>query len=351
MPRLVQKKYEVLHLPERSPVPSLLRRLGVAVGLILAVSVMLWFGREGLHDQVHDKRVTSFVDVFYFTVITLTTVGYGDIVPATPAAKLVNAVLLTPVRLLVLALFLGTAYELILQRYRERVYMGQLQQRLNDHTIVCGFGVKGRSIVNELLAHGHKLEDIIIIEPEESAVAQATSMGLTTLRGDASSEAILQAAAIEKASHILIAPHRDDQCVLICLTVRALTPDIRMIAAAREEENIKLLYSAGADVVVASSVAGGRLMSAAVRQKAVTQVLQDLLVFGEGMDIAERNVKPTEAGLHADQLKGMGEALILGVARGNVHCPFHKLKDWPLQAGDVVIYLTGDSECVVDVEA
>jgi voltage-gated potassium channel len=145
----------ILQVPEGSPIPPLLRRIGLAVGLILFVSVLLWFHREGLRDNSHPNRPMRFTDVFYYTVVTLTTVGYGDIIPVTEGARLFNAIFLTPIRVALWALFLGTAYELILQQYRERVQMQQLRQRLQGHTIVCGFGVKGRAIIAELMAQGH----------------------------------------------------------------------------------------------------------------------------------------------------------------------------------------------------
>jgi voltage-gated potassium channel len=340
--------YKILHLPEESPVPGLLRRIGLAIIVIIVVAVMLWFGRGGLHDNAHPDREMTFVDVLYFTIITLTTVGYGDIIPVTPGARLVNSVLLTPIRVFVWAVFLGTAYELILQRYRERVSMTQLKERLKDHTIICGFGVKGRAILSELVAHGHVPGNIVVIDPEEAALHEATALGLAALRGDASSEAILHSAAVEKAGHILVAPHRDDQCVLICLTVRSMAPNIRLIVAAREEENVKLLYRAGADVVIAPSLAGGRLMGAAVRQKAVTRFLQDLMVFGQGMDTAERVIASEEAGLLVTDLKDLEGTLVLGVARGDEHCPFNKLKNYRLQPNDIVVYLIGDPDCVDD---
>ena len=98
-----------LRLPEGSPVPALLRRLGLAVGLILAVTLILWVDRDGLRDNAHPGRALGIVDVFYFTVISLTTVGYGDIAPVTAEARLVNAVLLTPIRVFLWAVFLQKA--------------------------------------------------------------------------------------------------------------------------------------------------------------------------------------------------------------------------------------------------
>ena len=333
----------ILRLPERSPLPSLLRRIAVVVGVIFITTILLYFTRGGLRDNTHPERDLSFIDVLYFTVISVTTVGYGDIVPVTPGARLVNAILLTPIRILVLVAFVGTAYELILQRYREKVLMKNLQQRLNDHSIVCGFGVKGRAIVDELLAHGNAPDAIVVIEPDETAAQSAAAAGFVALRGNASVEAILRSAAVEKAGHVLVATSRDDEGVLICLTVRALNPNVRLIASAHEEENIKLLYRAGADVVVSPSLSGGRLMGAAVRQRAVTTFLQDLLIFGEGMDTGEYSISRADIGQTVSQLAAtnpkLRDKLILGIARGEQRFDFSQIRDMTLQDDDVVVFL------------
>jgi voltage-gated potassium channel len=139
--------------------------------------------------------------------------------------------------------------------------------------------------------------------------------------------------------------------VLICLTVRALCPNVRLVAAAREEENIKLIYRAGADLVIAPSVSGGRLMAAAVRQTAVPEFLEDMLTFGQGVDAVERVVRPEEAGRHIVDLPDLAGTLVLGVKRGEERCPFHKLARYRLEPGDVVVYLIGSTRCVADTGA
>lgn len=221
--------------------------------------------------------------------------------------------------------------------------MKELHDRLNDHVIVCGYGVKGRAIVEELVAHGQSLNQIVAIDTDEDEVAAAAKAGLVALRGDASSEAILRAAAVEKAAALMAAPDRDDACVLICLTVRSLAPALQIVAAAREEENIKLLYSAGADLVVAPSVSGGRLMAAAVRQQAVPWFLEDILAYGRGLAMVEKVVTPEEAGLRAAELPELRDALVIGVQRGEEHFSFQQARELPLQAGDAVVYLIDDT--------
>lgn len=333
-----------LRLPEQSPVPALMRRLALAMFLILVVITVIWFDRGGLVDHARNGDPLDLSDVIYFTVVSLTTLGYGDISPVTTEARLLNALLLTPIRVFLWVLFLGTAYEMTLLRlkFREDRYMRELEDRLKNHVIICGYGVKGRAIVSELLAHGHKAEDIVAIDPSEDAVTLASRDGLVAFRGDASREALLKAAAVERASYVLVAPDRDDACVLICLTVRSLAPDVELVAAVREEENIKLVYGAGATLVIAPSVSGGRLMASAVRQRAVPHFMEDVLAFGEGIAMAERVVTPQERGTFAAHLPGLEDALVLGVMRGTERCPFYEIGQFPLEPGDVVVYLSGD---------
>jgi voltage-gated potassium channel len=131
--------------------------------------------------------------------------------------------------------------------------------------------------------------------------------------------------------------------------VRSLAPNVHLVAAAREEENVKLLYGAGANLVVTPSVSGGRLMASVVKQHAVPHFLEDLLSFGEGLEMHERVVHQDEAGRLAFDLPDLRGSLILGVARGTERCPFHRLQNFPLLVGDVIVYLAGDPECTDDV--
>jgi voltage-gated potassium channel len=322
----------------------LLRRLALAMFLVAMAVAILWIGRDGLYDHARDGAPLGLGDVVYFTIVSLTTLGYGDISPVSDEARMLNAVLLTPVRVFLWVLFLGTAYEMTLLRLklREERHMRELQDRLKNHVIICGYGVKGRSIVTELMAHGHEAQDIVVIDPSEDAVGIAAKDGLVAFRGDASSEAMLKTASIERAASVMVTPDRDDACVLICLTVRSLAPDVELVAAVREEENIKLLYGAGASLVIAPSVSGGRLMASAVRQRAVPYFMEDVLAFGKGIAMAERVVTEEEQGMLAAELSGLENTLVLGVMRGAERCPFYEIVRMPLEPGDVVVYLSGD---------
>jgi voltage-gated potassium channel len=336
----------ILRLPEDRPGRALLRRAGLAVALIVVVAIILWIDRDGLRDNGHPGREMRFLDVFYFTVVSLTTVGYGDIVPVSDGGRLINAVFLTPIRIFLWALFLGTAYEVTLLRLRlrEERRMRDLHDRLRDHVVVCGYGVKGRAIVSELTAHEEKPANIVVIDESEEAVAKAAKQGLVALRGDAASEALLNAASVQHAAWVLVAPNRDDAAVLICLTVRNLAPDVQIIASAREEENIKLLYRAGANLVVAPAVAGGRLMGSAVRQRVVPFYLEDMLAFGKGLSLSEHTVSEREAGRTASEIVTGPDHLVIGLARGDQRLHFNEVANQTLRAGDVIVYLNAHEE-------
>ena len=101
---------------------------------------------------------------------------------------------------------------------------------------------------------------------------------------------MLEAAGVRDAAAVIVAPDRDDSAVLITLTARELNPNARIVASVREAENAHLLRQGGADSVVVSSGAAGRLLGHAVKSPRVVQVLEDLLSVGEGLDIIERDV-------------------------------------------------------------
>ena len=96
---------------------------------------------------------------------------------------------------------------------------------------------------------------------------------------------------------MIVATDRDDAAVLVTLTARELDPDATIVAAAREAENVHLLKQSGADSVILSSAAAGRLLGQAVHSPQTVEVLEDLLSVGSGIDLVEREVGPAEAGM------------------------------------------------------
>lgn len=319
-----------------SPVRILVTRLLFVLLLFGVLFSLLWADRDGLRDQ-SDGEV-SFTDIVYFTMITVSTVGYGDIVPVSTRARLLDALVITPIRLGIWLLFLGTAYQLIIRQYLEGYRMAKLQATLSRHIILCGFGHTGLSAAKELLARGVNAEQIVVIDSLEERVRLAGSLGIAAFQADATQEAVLRDAVIDKAKAVIIAAGRDDKNALTLLTARHLNPTVRIIVSAKEEEKVKLFKQGGADAIVSPATFGGYIIAAAVDHAHMVQYLDDLLTAGGKVSLLERAVAPGEIGKTPADVK---PDVLLRLYRGGKTFSLLELEQTGLlQAGDVLVLLT-----------
>lgn len=327
-----------------SPARILATRFTLVLLLFGLVLSLLWWDREGLRDQ-HDGEI-SFSDVVYFTMITISTVGYGDIVPVSTSARLLDALVVTPIRLGVWFLFLGTAYQLIIRQYMEGYRMTKLQESLNGHIIVCGFGHTGLSTVKELMARGVRSDQIIIIDSLEARVRLAGSIGIAGFQADSTQESVLRDAVIENAKAVIIATGRDDASALTLLTARHLNPTVRIIVSAKEEENVKLFKQGGADAIVSPATFGGYILAAAVDQGHMVHYLDDLLTVRGNIALTERLVRPEEVGKTPADLK---PDVLLRIYRDDRMLTFSELDHTSrLEAGDIMVLLTPSNDASRD---
>jgi voltage-gated potassium channel len=319
-----------------SPAKILGARLLVVVLLFCFVVTLLWVDRDGLRDQLDDE--ISFSDVVYFSMITIMTVGYGDIVPVSTRTRLLDALVVTPVRFGIWFLFLGTAYQLIIRQYMEEHRMAKLQAKLDGHIIVCGFGHTGMSATKELLARGTSAEQILAIDKLEERVRLAGTLGIAAFQADSAQESVLRDAAIDRAKAVIIAAGVDDSNALILLTARNLNLKVRLIVSAKEEENVKLFKTGGADAILSPATFGGYILAAAVDQGHMVQYLDDLLTTRGNIALLERTVRPDEIGkspadLHPD--------LLVRLYRDSAAYSYLNLAQaGPLQHGDIMVLFT-----------
>ena len=323
----------------RSPEATLLLRAAVVFVLVFAVFTVFLIDRAGLQDNI-DGNV-SLIDVLYFTMVTITTVGYGDIVPVSDQARLIDAFFVTPVRIFVWLLFLGTAYQLIIQRLIEEWRIMRLQENLDDHVILCGFGHGGSIAADELLARGWNAEHIVVVESNREEVGRAAERGFIGLHGDASSEALLRMAGTDRARAVIVSVGRDDTTVLIVLTVRAISKRVRLVASVQEAENIKLVRSGGADEIVSPSKFGGFLLADAVDARGTIAFVTDLLSYSGGCRLSERAPKPEEVGRLAREIDG---ALIVEVRRGERRIGSWTDRGLIIEAEDTLLAIDGHQQ-------
>lgn len=303
-----------VNLPKRvveRPVRQVGKRLTLALLVLVVTALVVRADREGYHDDA--GGVPGLLDCFYYATVTLSTTGYGDITPVSDTARLTNIFVITPLRVLFLIILVGTTLEVLAERTRDEWRINRWRSALREHTVVVGFGTKGRSAIQTVCATGLRKEQVVVVDPSSSAVDAATAEGYAGVVGDATRSEVLRRAETHRARQIIIATQRDDTAVLVALTARQLNRSAKIVAAVREEENAPLLRQSGADAVITSASAAGRLLGLSVLSPAAGKVMEDLIHQGTGLDLVERPVTKAEAG-HGARETG---DLVVSVLRGH----------------------------------
>ncbi|MGA5420810.1 potassium channel family protein [Streptomyces lavendulocolor] len=306
-------------------------RLLMALAVLLLTVAIVYLDRGGYHDNADES--VDLLDAVYYATVTLSTTGYGDIVPHSDSARLVNVLLVTPLRVLFLIILVGTTLEVLTQRTREEWRLNRWRSTLRDHTVIIGFGTKGRSAIQTLCATGLKKDQIVIVDPSSKVVETANADGFTGVIGDATRSDVLLRAEVQRARQIVIATQRDDTAVLVTLTARQLNRGAKIVAAVREEENAPLLRQSGADAVITSASAAGRLLGLSVLSPSAGTVMEDLIQQGSGLDLVERPVIKAEVGKNVRET----DDLVISVLRGHRLLGYDDPSASPLQLTDRVI--------------
>ena len=286
----------------RSPWWELSRRLVLAMAILVGTVLLVYFDREGYVDNNDPTKAVSFTDSIYYTTVTLSTTGYGDIAPYTDGARMVNAFIITPARILFLVLLIGTTLEVLASQGREMFRVARWRRKMDEHVVVIGYGTKGRAAADTLVQNGFDREAVVVVDPNPIALEDAHADGLAIVTGDATRREVLRRAGVSRASQVIITTDRDDSTVLATLTVRQLNPTAYIVAAVREQDNVPLVRQSGADSVITSSDAVGRLLGLSSLSPTLGEVMEDLMTYGHGLEVAERDLLVSEVGRQPQQL-------------------------------------------------
>ncbi len=308
-------------------------RTGLAFGLIGLVVLIHWIDRAGLKDT-YDNHI-SFLDVVYFTMISITTTGFGDIAPVSDSARLVEAVIVTPVRIAVLFIFVGAAYDFVIKRSWEKWRMARIQEQLTDHVVVLGYGVSGSQSVGELIERGVNPRSIVVIDPSEDRLVEAEKLGVNVMAADATRDETLKSVRIAEAQSVLVSAGRDDTSILIVLTVRHLAPAVPISVVVRADDNELLARQAGANNVINPVRFTGLLLAGSVKGAHIADYLADLASVGGRVQLVERVVTEAECGAAISDLKSGGQGL--RVYRNGRAIGFWEAECQTLEPGDVVV--------------
>jgi voltage-gated potassium channel len=293
-------------LPDRvrSPWWALAQRLLLGVGIVAVTVILVYADRTGYRDS-NDKENNysiNLVDSIYYSTVTLSTTGYGDIAPVSPTARLTNAFVVTPLRVGFLVLLIGSTLEVMATQGRRAFRISRWRKKMGNHVVIVGYGTKGRSAMETLVNNGIERDSIVVVDLGGSAVSDAHADGLVVVTGDATRREVLQRAGVAEASHVIITTDRDDSNVLATLTVRQLNASAWIVASVREQENSPLMKQSGASSVITSSDAVGRLLGLSSLSPTLGTVMEDLLTYGEGLEVAERDLTVSEVGQQPQSL-------------------------------------------------
>ena len=223
----------------------------------------------------------SLLDAAYMTIITLSSVGFGEIYPLSPRSRLFTIGLIM-MGLITIGYLINRLTEALLQGYfQEGLRLRQKKKvidKLLNHYIICGFGRTGSYIASEFTAESIPF---IIVDSNSDSIERAQQLGYLVVQGDATLDEYLLLAKIETATCIVAALSSDADNLYTVISAKALNPYIRAIARANNEEALQKLERAGADAVVSPYITGGKRLAAAALRPQVMDFVDGILSGAE----------------------------------------------------------------------
>jgi len=308
-------------------------------GILFLLGTLLVTGAVG-YQLIEDW---SFFDGLYMTVITVASVGYGETHPLSDSGRIFTMFLiLTGSGILLYSISMITAIfvEGELTDILKRMKMDKAIERLKEHYIVCGDSLTGQYAIEELLK---TKKPIVVIETDKNKIASLSERGILCIEGDATADAVLQSAGIERASGLFSSLHTDAENLFVVLTAKGLNPNLRIVSKAVDEESRQKLIKVGADRVIMPNAIGGlRMVSEMMRPSVVTFL--DLMLRAKDKTIRIEEITIAAGSPYVG--KSLGETGILTqpdvtvvaqVLREGENYQFNPPHDTPIHEGTVII--------------
>ena len=306
----------------------------ILLGLVLITGTMGYMLIEGWH----------LLDALYMTVITITTVGYGEIRKVDEQGRIFTIFLIF-MGMGIIAYTLGivaqTMVELQVRTILGRRKLGSTIKAIKNHYIICGYGRIGRIVSQELKRKGISL---LVIENDPDIKEDLETNGIPYIIDDATNEDVLIEAGIERAKGLVSLATSDADNLFITMTARGLNPDLFILVRADEESTRKKLLRAGANRVVLPYLIGGQKMAQTIVRPAVTDFLE-LAVNDKDMDLKMEELLVGDR----SRLKGLTlidsgirqemDVIIVAVRKSGGEMAFNPSSQTRIEPGDTLIAL------------
>ena len=283
-------------------------------------------------------------DSLYMTVITISTVGFGEVHPLSQQGRILT-ILLISTGIMIAAYTLGTLLRMFIEGEMRKTFGRRKVEKkiaeLADHYIICGFGRIGKLICQELHNHG---KNFVVIENLPEAIDELIQCGYLYLPLDATADESLVRAGIMKAKGIVTAVRSDADNVFISLTAKGLKPDIFILARASEEKNEMKLKRAGASRVVSPYMLGGKRMAQVLIRPTVVDFIDIAVMEGnlglhmEEMIVKEKSNLIGKNLIESNLRKDFGVIIVL-IKKYNGEMIFNPVPTEKLDAGDVIVVM------------
>lgn len=286
----------------------------------------------------------SAFDAFYFTLVTITTVGYGELFNLSHAGRVFNSfVIFFGVTVLLLAMggMTQTVIELELNQYFGRRRVKKMIDQLKDHYILCGFGRVGRGAAAELKRAGARF---VVVDNNEDNVERAIKEGMLAVLADAQRDEVLTDTGIMRAKGLVATLGTDADNLFLLLSAKALKPDLLVCVRIAEEGSEKKFRRAGADFVFAPYDITGSRMAQALLRPHVSQFL-DLTTTSMGLDVDIEQVQVSAGSEFANrtlaqmQLRRELGVIVLAIRKADGRMLFNPPAEAEIEGGDYLVVM------------
>ena len=306
---------------------NLIPVLSAVVGLVIVGALLVYFA------EWHNGQINSYWDAVWWAVVTITTVGYGDIVPHTVLGRIVGILVMLS-GISVISLLTATISSIfITQRIRES--QGLQQIKLKGHTIVCGWNQRLDSLLGtmnkisseESNGQGRREGVVLINEMPPARMEEVLSgyenLNLKYVSGDYTKEPILARANLKEARAVIILPDmsltsmpRDDKTLPAALAIKSMKRDIKVYAHIIDKENLSHLKRADVDDVIVSDEHIGYLLASDISSPGIAQTIQTLLSPEKGIALKRAQIPSEFIGKKfqdvQEYFKGQRNSIVIG---------------------------------------